>query len=424
MKKTAKVLGAIVLLILIGFAVLFVVKHESLPTGEKGDKAEQLALKIQRAINQKAFDKTEVISWSFRNTNHYTWYKRAGYVEVSWDGNKVKLYPNALSESIVMDNPTNAPASDLIEYAFTNFNNDSFWLVAPYKITDKGTERSLVNHEGKDALLVTYTSGGSTPGDSYLWLVDSTYVPTSFKMWTSIIPIGGVEATWENWQQTEAGILLPKSHTLSLLGMELPMGDVKAYNPDADAFAQHILKRIKHDNYKKTKGVEWSFAGRRHFKWNKKEHIVDVSWDSIRVHLYPAEREKSTVYLNEKKQEPSDPKLIKRAWDIFNNDNYWLVAPHKIFDDGVVRSLTKVEGETALEVTFTKGGSTPGDSYIWVVDSTYLPVKYFMTIPSMNMKKVPATWEDWFTTESGTLLPKNHRFSNGRNLPMGDVKAY
>jgi hypothetical protein len=47
-----------------------------------------------------------------------------------------------------------------------------------------------------------------------------------------------------------------------------------------------------------------------------------------------------------------------------------------------------------------------------------------MNVPSMKMNQVPATWDDWFTTASGTLLPKNHTFSGGRKLSMGDVKAY
>ena len=42
----------------------------------------------------------------------------------------------------------------------------------------------------------------------------------------------------------------------------------------------------------------------------------------------------------------------------------------------------------------------------------------------MKMNEVPATWEDWFVTESETMLPKSHTFSGGRKLSMGDVKAY
>ena len=110
------------------------------------------------------------------------------------------------------------------------FNNDSFWLVAPYKVFDLGTERRIVNYKNKEALLITYTSGGTTPGDSYLWILDEKFFPTSYKMWTSIIPIGGVSATWSDWKKTDSGTLLPTKHILSLFGMEILMGTVKGYN--------------------------------------------------------------------------------------------------------------------------------------------------------------------------------------------------
>ena len=81
------------------------------------------------------------------------------------------------------------------------FYNDSFWLIAPFKVRDPGTIREYVNFDGKDALLVTYTSGGATPGDSYLWILDENNRPLSWKMWVSIIPFGGMETSWESWEK-------------------------------------------------------------------------------------------------------------------------------------------------------------------------------------------------------------------------------
>jgi hypothetical protein len=46
------------------------------------------------------------------------------------------------------------------------FNNDSFWLIAPFKLRDAGTTRSIVMQDEKKSFMISYASGGSTPGDS------------------------------------------------------------------------------------------------------------------------------------------------------------------------------------------------------------------------------------------------------------------
>ena len=424
MKKFFKIIGILALLLIVFGAIYYFVNNEPLPEGKQGKEADALAIKMFNAIHHEAFENAEILEWSFRNEHHYKWHKQEGKVDVSWDENKVILNTKNPSSSEVFINNKKTENTELIKIATDYFNNDSFWLVAHYKIFDEGTERRLVKYNDKDALLITYTSGGSTPGDSYLWILDKNYIPVAYKMWTSIIPIGGVSATWSDWKKTSSGVLLPKKHKLSIFGLEIDMGSVNAYNPKADEFANKILKAVKHKAYQNTRYLEWSFGGRRTFKWDKERHVVDVSWDKFNVQLYPDKIEKSIVFFEGEKQEDPDEQIIKRAWDIFNNDSFWLVAPHKLYDDGVIRNITTVDGEKALKVTYTKGGTTPGDAYIWLVDENYIPKSYKMFVPSMKMNGVPATWEDWITTESGTLLPTNHTFASGSKLSMGEVKGY
>lgn len=415
MKKFFKFLGILLLVIILGFGALYLTYNESLPEGKSGDKAEELALKMATALNKEAFDATEVLEWSFRNKNHYKWYKKEGKVDVTLGDKKIKLNLLDNSKSI-------ADSPELIEEALKNFNNDSFWLIAPYKIFDDGVERKLVNYDGKDALLITYTFGGSTPGDSYLWILDENFLPVSYKMWASIIPVGGISATWNDLKKSESGIYLPSKHTLSLFDMEIDMGNVKASNPKADELANKVLKALKHDAYKKTRFLEWSFAGRRNFKWDKQEHKIDVSWKNTEVTLYPNQLEKSIVVKKEK--EAVDSLIIRRALNAFNNDSFWLVAPHKLFDYGTIRSTEMIDGKEALRIKYTTGGTTPGDAYVWILDSNYVPTSYKMYLANKRMNGTPATWEDWITTESGTLLPKMHTFGKNRKLSMGDVKGY
>ena len=424
MKKFFKISGSILFVLLAAGAIFYLAKNEPLPKGEQGKEADALAIKMLNALNYETYKNTETIAWNFRNEHFYKWNKQKNIVTVSWENKKVILHTNNPKKTKAFKDGEKVENTKIIKKATAFFNNDSFWLVAPYKVFDTGSERRIVNYKGKDALLITYTSGGSTPGDSYLWILNEDYQPTSFKMWTSIIPIGGLSATWTDWKNTESGITLPTKHTLAVLGLEIYMGNVQAVNEKANILANRILKAIHNDAYKKTRFLEWRFAGRRSFKWDKENNIVDVSWDTTRVNLYTRNLEKSTVFFNEEKQEVANAALVKKAWNIFNNDSFWLVAPHKLFEKGVIRSIQKVDGKEALLVKYTTGGSTPGDSYLWLLDTTYVPKSYKMFVPSMKMEGTLATWDDWTPTKSGTLLPTNHRFSNGNKLSMGTVKGY
>jgi len=424
MKKVLKTIGIFLAILIVGIAIFYVAYNESLPNGVQGKDADNLATKMLTALNHEAYKDTEVLEWSFRGEHFYTWNKSENTVLVSWNKNKVKLDTKNTENSKIIKSDKGANSLNLIQQATDYFNNDSFWLVAPYKVFDQGVERRLVKHNDKDALLITYTSGGSTPGDSYLWILDKNGLPTSYKMWVSIIPIGGLEATWSDWTTTISGIKLPTKHALAIINKELDMGKVTAYNPKADKLAEAILETIRHEAYKKTRYIEWSFGGRRSYKWDKTTHIVEVSWGENKVILHPNNLEKSTLFIDGKESIENKDKLVKKAESSFNNDSFWLVAPHKLFEPGIIRTIVQHEGNDALKVKYTTGGTTPGDSYIWVLNEHHLPLKYLMTVPSMKMNQVPATWEDWFITESGTMLPKIHTFSSGRKLSMGEVKAY
>ena len=424
MKKAGKIFGIILAILVLVVAFFYYKNNEVLPKGIVGKEADVLARKMLSSLNTEAYEQTEHIAWSFRGTHHYEWDKAANKVKVAWDDTVVFLDTKTPSNSKVLAAKEATDSMRLIQTAFDYFNNDSFWLVAPYKVFDEGVTRSVVKHEGKDALLVTYTSGGSTPGDSYLWILDATGRPKSYKMWVGIIPVGGIEASWDAWTTTSTGAVLPTHHNIELFGMKLPMGNVTTSNPKADALANKMLKKIKHDAYKNTRYLEWSFGGNRSFKWDKEHHIVEVLWKKNKVTLHPNELNKSTLFIDGKETIENKEKLLKTAERIFNNDSFWLVAPHKLFEDGIIRNTVKINGKEALKVTYTKGGSTPGDSYIWILNDEFLPVQFLMTVPSMNMTKVPATWDDWFTSASGTYLPKTHTFSGGRTLSMGTVKAY
>ena len=233
LKKLFKIVAGVVIFItlpsLLFFGFIYFKYNEELPVGEQGPKAEQLAQSMLDALDYKAFENTSYLEWTFKNKHHYKWQKNEGTCIVQWKDFKVDLDLNKPSESKVYIHSfkiDGEQAKELISEATNYFNNDSFWLVAPYKVFDSGVERSIVKTEtGDNALLITYTSGGTTPGDSYLWFLDSKNKPTKFQMWVDILPIGGLEASWANWTTTESGAQLPTFHELLFLGIQ--MGDIK-----------------------------------------------------------------------------------------------------------------------------------------------------------------------------------------------------
>lgn len=230
--KIFKLIGIIFLIGLIAFGTFYYLYNESLPTGESGPEADGLAFRMLDALNSKNYYNTKVIEWSFSGGEHnYVWNRETERVKVAWDDYTVELDLITPDSSIAYKNGERLSyeaTKELVEDAQAYFNNDSFWLVAPYKIFDDGTERYLVDLEdGSEALLVTYTQGGNTPGDSYLWMIEPSGIPKSFKMWVKIIPIGGLEASWDGWIKTESGAMLPSSHSFGPL--TLYIRDVKTY---------------------------------------------------------------------------------------------------------------------------------------------------------------------------------------------------
>ncbi|WP_299276753.1 hypothetical protein [uncultured Psychroserpens sp.] len=228
-KKIFKIIGGVIIFFtlptLLFFAFMYLKYDEDLPTGAQGKAADQLAVRMLNALNYEAYQATDYIEFTFKKRHHFKWYKTENRCEVYWKNIKVNLdlanHDN--SEVFVSEEPYyGEDLHEFIHKAEDLFNNDTFWLVAPYKVFDEGVERRLVKtNNGKDALLVTYTNGGSTPGDSYLWHFDDNGKPKSYQMWVDILPINGLKASWSNWTTTQTEAQLPTFHKLLVIGLEI-----------------------------------------------------------------------------------------------------------------------------------------------------------------------------------------------------------
>lgn len=274
--------------------------NEDLPTGEQGETADVLALKMLDALDHEAYKATDYIEFTFKQRHHFKWDKAQNTCEVYWKNVKVDLDLSNTNNSEVFISDINYDGiekQDYIQKALNYFNNDTFWLVAPYKVFDDGVERRLViTEEGKKALLVTYTSGGSTPGDSYLWHLDDNGKPISYQMWVEILPIDGLEASWTDWTLTETGAQLPTFHKLLVLGLEIEdlktsrsdylqtnteceSADIANEDPELAEFPQ-LIETCKFGQYISISTGDASYQGKYYYDYrlfiSKKDSLIPI----------------------------------------------------------------------------------------------------------------------------------------------------
>ncbi len=215
MMRAFKILAAILILGLVALVAVGYSLNDPRPEGQLGPEADALARSMQAAVNKDAWDRTGAVRWLFFERHQYVWDRENDLVELQW-GDSRALFRTADQTGRVWSKgteQTGADAEQALRTAYAYWINDSFWLNPVVKFFDPGVERSLVKlDDGRDALLITYTSGGVTPGDAYLWIADPDGMPASWRMWVQIIPLGGIETTWEGWVELSTGAKVATQH--------------------------------------------------------------------------------------------------------------------------------------------------------------------------------------------------------------------
>jgi hypothetical protein len=123
-----------------------------------------------------------------------------------------------------------------------------------------------------------------------------------------------------------------------------------ANDADAEALAALVLSRI--GNPLAEPGLAFDFvvgSMRRTHRWDIPNGRAEVSWTQ------EGKACRATVPLGYTGDDP----IARDAWAAFVNDQYWLLAPAKVADPGVVRTA---DG-TDLRLFFEGVGLTPGDRY-------------------------------------------------------------
>lgn len=249
MVKLIRRLGIAVLALVLFLAVVFgaavIFLSKKLPVGESGPRADELAHAIERNVNTEAWQKTGAVRWTFGGRNQHLWDRTRMLARVRWKDGTSALVNLTTQQGRAFDGNTELTgerASRLVKRAYASWINDSFWLNPLVKLFDDGTVRKIVPQpDGSQALLLSYMGGGLTPGDSYLWLLGPDGKPRAWQMFVSIIPIKGVEASWEGWTQLATGAWVSTRHKAA--GITLELSDVAGaatlaeLEPGADPFA-------------------------------------------------------------------------------------------------------------------------------------------------------------------------------------------
>ncbi len=203
--------------------VLLVGCGGSIPTGPTGAPADALANRMLKAVNAEGWERTGAVRWTFAGRNEHLWDRQRSFVRVKW-GETVALLDLTTRAGKAWE--SGAPLAgealaEALDGAHARWINDSFWLNPVVKVYDEGVERRRVELGGREALRVTYTTGGRTPGDTYVWLVADDGTPTRWAMWTSNVPVGGTEASWDGWITLPTGARLSTLHEMAVFTLKI-----------------------------------------------------------------------------------------------------------------------------------------------------------------------------------------------------------
>jgi len=188
----------------------------SLAQDAKDPKAEAIAARVQEALGgKKAWDETRYLKWTFAGRRSHTWDKWTGRHRLEGknkDGAPYVILDNLntkTGEAWVNGKKVEGDeAKKMVENAYGAWVNDSYWLLAPYKIQDPGVNLSSAGEEtidGKtyDKLALSFGKVGLTPGDRYWMYVnrDTGLVDRwAYRLQDQPADAAPTPWSWEGWQ--------------------------------------------------------------------------------------------------------------------------------------------------------------------------------------------------------------------------------
>lgn len=197
-------------------------------TGQTGAAAEALTTRVEQAVRMDLWAQTGAVAWTLAGRNEHLWDRERGLSRVRWGGVEVLQRTDQRVGRVWRNGREihGAARARLVQKAWETFLNDRHWLQPFASLHDDGVTRSVVEWSGTEALFVEYASGGVTPGDAYLWLLDDSGRPSACHMWVQVVPIGGLRSTWDDWVTLPTGAKVATRHRLGVA--KVSISDLRA----------------------------------------------------------------------------------------------------------------------------------------------------------------------------------------------------
>lgn len=208
---------------------VFSVATVCVASDESGDKGQQLATDLWKASGGENWAKVKEVHFTFIVEQEGTalfsaqhiWNVAAGTDEVKWKDKQGK-------DHRVTVNLAAPPSDDEGKAGYARWVNDSYWLLAPLKIRDRGVKAEAggpkdLNGVTCETLRLGFDKVGLTPTDQYVFYIDpKTKLP---RAWDYIPASGeGMQATWEKFQNF-GGLTLATEHNFK--GKTIRLTDIR-----------------------------------------------------------------------------------------------------------------------------------------------------------------------------------------------------
>lgn len=199
------------------------VENEERPSGaalRPGAEADALARAIQARVGTERWSQVGAIRFAYAGRHVILWDRARGLARVEF-GHKKALFRVADGTGIAYEGAAEVHEAEASARILAEgrrwFVNDTFWLDPFTSFFDAGVVRALFTDAGgRTGLFVSYASGGETPGDAYVWFVGEDGLPNAWKMWVSVLPVGGLRVTWERWLELPGGARVATHHRLGI----------------------------------------------------------------------------------------------------------------------------------------------------------------------------------------------------------------